>query len=339
MTVPDSPAPQRDRQQSLRIGVLGASRIAEQAIVGPANELGHRLVAVAARDRGRAESFAEKYGVERVLDSYDEVINDPEVDAIYNPLANSLHAPWNLAAIAAGKPVLTEKPFASNRIEASEVAAAAAAAGVTVLEGFHYLFHPVTRRVLELSKDGTLGELRHVEVLMTMPAPGADDPRWSLELAGGALMDLGCYGLHVMRMFGELSGGAPEITGASAEQRTSGIDESCDVELSFPGGATGHATHSMVADEFRFTICAIGSAGDALVHDFIKPNDDDRLTVRTPAGTRVEKLGNRASYTYQLEAFAAHVLHGAALPIGNADAVQNMTYVDAAYRAAGMEPR
>ena len=104
---------------SLRIGVLGASRIADLAIVGPAQQLGHRLVAVAARDRGRAELFAEKHGVERVLGSYAEVIADPEVNAIYNPLANSLHAPWNLAAIEAGKPVLTEKPFARNRSEAA----------------------------------------------------------------------------------------------------------------------------------------------------------------------------------------------------------------------------
>src|SRR5258708_32708259 len=90
---------------SLRIGVLGASRIAELAIVGPAHELGHRLVAVAARDPHRATLFAEKHGVERVLASYDEVVNDPEVDVVYNPLANSLHAPWNLAAVAAGKHV------------------------------------------------------------------------------------------------------------------------------------------------------------------------------------------------------------------------------------------
>src|ERR1700754_143317 len=144
---------------SLRIGVLGASRIADLAIVGPAQQLGHRLVAVAARNRSRAELFAEKHGVERVLDSYAAVIADPEVDAIYNPLANSLHARWNLAAIAAGKPVLTEKPFARNRSEAQEVARTAQAAGVTVVEGFHYLYHPVTRRALELATDGTIGEM------------------------------------------------------------------------------------------------------------------------------------------------------------------------------------
>src|SRR5690349_14009939 len=167
---------------SLRIGVLGASRIAELAIVGPAHDLGHRLVAVAARDPHRAEVFAEKYGVERVVASYHELIDDPEVDVVYNPLANAFHAPWNLAAVAAGKPVLTEKPFARDRAEAQKVATAADAAGITVMEGFHYLFHPVIRRALELATDGTLGDLLHIEVRMAMPEPPDDDPRWSLEL-------------------------------------------------------------------------------------------------------------------------------------------------------------
>jgi predicted dehydrogenase len=328
---------------SLRIGVLGASRIAESAIIGPAAELGHRLVAVAARDRSRAEGFAEKYGVERVVDDYQAVIDDAQVDVVYNPLANSLHAPWNLAAIAAGKPVLSEKPFARDQSEARLVAEAADAAGVTVLEGFHYFFHPVTQRAFQLAGDGTLGEITHVEVRMAMPAPHDDDPRWSLELAGGALMDLGCYGLHVMRSLGRLGmpgiGGRPSIVRAHAEQRTPGVDAWCDVELGFPGGATGMSTHSMVSDHRSFHIRIVGTAGDLLVHDFIRPNQDDRLTINSPAGTVVERLGTRSSYTYQLEAFAAHVEHGTPLPFGTADAVANMGFIDDAYRVAGMQPR
>lgn len=324
---------------TLRIGILGASRIAENAIVGPAAELGHRLVAVAARDPQRAAVFADKYGVERVLGTYQEVVDDADVDVIYNPLANALHAPWNLAAIAAGKPVLSEKPFAENRERAAEVAAAADSAGVTVMEGFHYLFHPVTRRALELTGDGTLGELHRIEVQMTMPEPADTDPRWSLELAGGALMDLGCYGLHIMRTFGAHAGGAPRVRSATAVQRHPGVDESCDVELEFPNGATGTSRHTMVSDEYRFEFRVFGSSGDVLVHDFIKPNDDDRVTITTSAGTHVEQLSKRASYTYQLEAFAAHVEHGAPLPIGPADAVANMALIDDAYRAAGMAPR
>lgn len=319
---------------TLRIGILGASRIAEQAIVAPAQELGHRLVAVAARDPHRAEVFAEKYGVERALGSYADVVNDAEVDVIYNPLANALHAPWNLAAVAAGKPVLTEKPFARNRAEARRVAAAATAAGVTVMEGFHYLFHPATQRALHLVADRTLGDLLHVEARMAMPAPAADDPRWSLDLAGGALMDLGCYGLHVMRRLGR-----PAIVRAHAEQRDPDVDAWCDVQLAYPDGATGLSANSMVADEFSFTLRIVGTKGDVLVHNFVKPQEDDRVTVRTAEGTAVERLGTRASYTYQLEAFAAHVEHGAALPVDAADAVENMAYIDHAYRTAGMSVR
>lgn len=319
---------------SLRIGVLGASRIAELAIVGPAQQLGHRLVAVAARDRDRAKVFAENYGVERVLDSYADVVADPDVDVIYNPLANSLHAEWNLAAIEAGKPVLSEKPFARNHSEAQQVAEAALAAGVTVMEGFHYLFHPVTRRAFELSGDGTIGEVHHVEVRMAMPAPEPTDPRWSFEMAGGSLMDLGCYGLHIMRRLGH-----PSIIRAHAKERSPGVDEWCDVELAFPSGATGLSANTMVAPDYSFTLRIVGTKGDLLVHDFIKPNSDDRLTIRTQAGTRVEHHGTRTSYSYQLEAFASHVLSGTPLPIDVSDSAENMAFVDAAYRAARLTPR
>jgi predicted dehydrogenase len=212
-----------------------------------------------------------------------------------------------------------------------------------VLEGFHYYFHPVTQRAFELAADGSLGEITRVEVRMAMPTPDDGDPRWSLEMAGGALMDLGCYGLHIMRSLGRLGvpgvGGPPSITRAHAEQRTPGVDAECDVEVGFPGGATGLSANSMVAEDYSFTIRIVGTAGDALVHEFIKPHHDDRLTVTTPGGVTVEHLGTRPSYTHQLAAFTDHVQHGTSLPFGTADAVANMAMVDAAYRAAGMDPR
>lgn len=319
---------------SLRIGILGASRIAESAIVEPARELGHRLVAVAARDPLRAQLFADKYGVERVVPTYQDLVSDPEIDVVYNPLANALHAPWNLAAVAAGKPVLTEKPFARNREEAARVANTAVAEGITVMEGFHYLFHPVNQRALAIARDGTIGDLARIEVRMGMPAPQPDDPRWSLELAGGALMDLGCYALHLMRRFGE-----PAVVTATAVERSAGVDERFDAELVFPSGVTGSTTNSMVDAEYSFTLRLLGTRGEVFVHNFIKPRDDDRLTLTTEDGTTVEHHGTRASYTYQLEAFAAHVQRGKALPLDVEDAVANMALIDDAYRSAGMQPR
>jgi len=323
---------------TLRIGVLGASRIAELAIVRPAAELGHRLVGVAARDPRRAELFARKYGVERVFGSYEELLADPEVDVVYNPLANALHGPWNIAAVRAGKPVLAEKPYARNGVEAREVAAAAEATGVPVVEAFHYLYHPVTRRLLELIGSGELGDLRRLEVRMLMPAPADDDPRWSLELAGGALMDLGCYGLHLVRTVGALIGAEPQIVGARAVERHPGVDATCTIDLLL-GGATARSVNAMLADDYHFSARAVGTRGEALVHNFIKPHEDDQVTVRTEAGERVERLGQRMSYTYQLEAFTAHVTTGAPLPVDGADAVANMALIDDAYRAAGLSPR
>ncbi|GAC66703.1 Gfo/Idh/MocA family protein [Gordonia soli] len=329
-----------DRPAPLRIGILGASRIAESAIVGPAEELGHRLVAVAARDRGRATAFADKYGVERVLDSYADIVADPEVDVVYNPLANSLHAPWNLAAIRAGKPVLTEKPFSRNVTEALEVRDAAAAADVPVLEAFHYLFHPLVARTSELLAAGTIGAIRNIDVVMDMPTPGPDDPRWSYELAGGSVMDLGCYGLHVFRTLGRFCGGAPEIGYASAVLRGIDVDESSVIDVTYPGGATGHNTNSMVGTEFEFTVRIVGDGGELFLHDFLAPGKDDRLSItRSDGSVVVEHLGTRSTYTYQLEAFAAAVQTGAVLPIGLDDAVENMRYIDAAYLAAGLPPR
>jgi predicted dehydrogenase len=323
----------------LRIGVLGASRIAELAIIYPAATLGHRVVAVAARDRGRAETFARSYGVERVVDCYADLVADPEVEVVYNPLANAFHAPWNLAAIQAGKAVLAEKPFARNATEAEVVREAAHRRGTVVMEGFHYLFHPIIKRMFGLLADGTLGTLQRVEVVMKMPEPKPDDARWNLQLAGGCVMDLGCYGLHVHRQLAGFAGGDPTIVSARGTERSPGVDESFDIDLAFPTGASGWITSSMTADRYEMTLRLVGQKGEAFAHDYLLQYGDDRIEITTDAAPTVEHLGTRSTYTYQLQAFADHLQHGAALPLGVDDAVTNMHYIDTAYTAAGMSPR
>ncbi|MDC2954016.1 Gfo/Idh/MocA family oxidoreductase [Streptomyces gilvifuscus] len=328
-------------REPLRIGVLGAARITERALVDPARAAGHRLVAVAARDRSRAEAFAAEHGVERVVGSYADLLADPEVEAVYNPLANGLHGPWNLAALAAGKHVLTEKPSASNAEEAAEVREAAAKAGTVFMEGFHYLFHPVTRRLHELLDSGELGDLRRVETLVAIPAPEDTDPRWSLPLAGGAVMDLGCYSLHAQRMLAPWAGGAPRLVSARGGERAGapGVDEWLDAELAFPGGATGSARCHMAYDELEMSCRIIGTEGEASAPNFVLPHLDDRVVVRTAEGERTEHLGTRSSYSYQLEAFAARVREGTPVPLDADDAVATMTLIDECYRAAGFAPR
>ncbi|MEX1656827.1 Gfo/Idh/MocA family oxidoreductase [Streptomyces pseudovenezuelae] len=327
--------------EPLRIGVLGAARISASSLIGPARATGHRVVAVAARDRARAEAYAAEHGVERVAGSYAELIADPEVQVVYNPLANGLHGPWNLAALAAGKHVLSEKPSASNAEEAAEVREAAAKAGTVFMEAFHYLFHPVTRRLHEVLASGEIGELRHVETMVAIQAPAASDPRWSLPLAGGAVMDLGCYSLHALRVLAPWAGGAPRLVSARGGERAGapGVDEWLDADLAFPGGATGSARCHMAYDRLEMSCRIIGSRGEVLAPNFVLPHTDDRVVVRTADGERTERLGTRSSYTYQLEAFADRVRGGAPLPLDPDDAVSTMTLIDTAYRAAGFEPR
>ena len=337
----DAPAPS---PAPLRIGVLGAARITEEALTDPARRTGHRLVAVAARDRGRAEHLAARAGVERVLGSYEEVLADPEVEVVYDPTPNALHGTWNLAAARAGTHVLTEKPAAACAADARAVAGAAAAAGVHVVEAFHHLHHPVHRRLLELLGSGELGDLQRVEVDVLVPAPADEDPRWSLELGGGALMDLGCYGLRTLRALAPLVGGEPVVTGARAVEHPSnpGVDAELVADLAMPSGATAVVRSLMGGHEVRFSARLVGSRGEALAPDFIKPQQDDRVVVRTDGGERTEHLGTRPSYDFQLDALA-RLLRGDAAPddpdLGADDAVATMELVDACYEAAGLGAR
>jgi predicted dehydrogenase len=296
---------------------------------------------VAARDRRRAEAFAAEHGVERTSESYAAVLADPEVEVVYNPLPNALHGPWNLAAVQAGKHVLSEKPFSSTAEEAAEVRDAARKAGVTVVEGFHYLFHPVMQRLFALLDAGELGELQHVNAIIAMPPPDDGDLRWSFDLAGGALMDLGCYGLHASRALGRWAGGEPELVDARARERAGapGVDEWLEADLRFPSGATGTVRCSMVHPKREMTLHVEGTRGEATIHDFVEPPKDDRLVIRTEAGETTEHLGTRSSYTYQLEAFIDALRGGPAMPTGLDDAVATAELIDRCYGAAGLPLR
>jgi predicted dehydrogenase len=203
------------------------------------------------------------------------------------------------------------------------------------------LFHPVTERLHELLDSGELGDLMRVEVVMTTPPPPADDVRWSLPLAGGALMDLGCYGLHAHRMLAPWADGEPALVAARGAERAGNpdVDEWLDVDLEYPSGATGSARCNMAGAVVQMSCRIVGSRGVATAANFVLPHLDDRVLVSTPAGDRVEQLGTRPSYVYQLEAFTARLRDDQPLPIDADDAVTSMELIDECYRAAGFEPR
>src|SRR5689334_25050363 len=168
---------------TVRIGILGAARIAPAAAIKPARAVGEATIgAVAARDRSRADAFASKHGIPRVHASYADLVADPDLDAIYNPLPNGLHAEWTIAALEAGKHVLCEKPFTANAKEAEDVAAVASRTGLVVMEAFHYRYHPLAHRMREIVDSGELGTTRHVEAALCFPLPKFSDIRYQYDL-------------------------------------------------------------------------------------------------------------------------------------------------------------
>src|SRR5271170_3623013 len=266
----------------IRFGILGAARIAPDALVKAAQNVpAAEVVAVAARDPKRAREFATANGIPRVLASYDDLVNDPELDVIYNPLPNSLHCEWSIAALRAGKHVLCEKPLASNALEAEQMTKVAAETGKILGEAFHYRYHPLADRVRALIGDGTLGRLVHVEGNFSVPIPETNI-RFDWSLAGGATMDLGCYPLHMIRYF---SGLMPRVIRAKAETGPRNIDIAMDVDIELQGGATAKMTCAMKKDSpLMASFTARGDRGELRVINPIAPQRGHQLTVKTASG-------------------------------------------------------
>jgi predicted dehydrogenase len=325
---------------AMRIGILGAARIAPSALVKPARAVeGVEVAAVAARDRRRAEAFAARYGIATVHDSYPDVLADASLDAVYIPLPNGLHAEWMLAAIKAGKHVLCEKPFTSNAAQARAVAAAADGSGLVVMEAFHYRYHPLARRMHEIAHGGELGRIERVETAMCFPLPRFSDIRYDFDLAGGALMDAGCYAVHCLRL---LSPGEPTVAAAKARTmpRDRRIDRAMTAVFRLPGGGTGLARASMWSSTLlRIRARVVGEHGTMTVNNFVVPQLPSRFTVTAQGRRRRERFGGEATYVHQLRAFHGAVEGAATNLTPPSDSVATMTLVDDIYRAAGLPVR
>ncbi len=322
----------------LRIGVLGAARITPVALVKPARRTGRALVtAVAARDRTRAEEFARKHEIPRVLGSYAELVNDPDIDAVYNPLPNGLHGHWTIAALGAGKHVLCEKPFTANADEARAVAEADNGnPGLVVMEAFHYQYHPLAKRLVEIVRSGELGNISKVDVAFSAPLWKKGDIRYRLALAGGATMDMGCYPISLLRLVAP----GPRVISAEAKLSSPGVDRAMDAHFSLTDGGSAHIGCSMFSSSvLRLHAEITGDNGKISVFNPFSPQYGHRMKVTTSLGTRKERFSRKPSYDFQLEAFAAAVEDGASFPTTAADAIRTMELIDAIYTAAGLPVR
>ncbi|MEX1287677.1 MAG: Gfo/Idh/MocA family oxidoreductase [Acidimicrobiia bacterium] len=327
---------------TIRLGILAASRIARSAVVEAAPLVeGVEVEAIGARDPGRARAAAERWDIPLAVGSYAELVAADTVDAVYIGTPASLHRPWAIAAIAAGKHVLCEKPFAANAEDAGRIAEAARGGDRVVMEAYHWRYHPMAGQVRGVLASGVLGEVTRIEAAFEI-ADGhipRTDIRWDLALGGGSTMDLGCYPIQWARF---AAGADPEVVRAEAVCPVPGIDGSLTAELRWPSGATGRITSSMIADGEGATswLRVTGTAGHLLATNPLAPqNGGARLVVETDDETTAITVDPSSTYVHQLAAFRDAIVDGAPFPTTADDGVLTMGIIDACYRAAGLAPR
>jgi predicted dehydrogenase len=270
-------------------------------------------VGLASRDPGRARELAERHGVARVHSGYEELLADPDVEAVYLPLANSLHRPWAVRALEAGKHVLCEKPLALGAGEAREMAAAAEVSGRLLMEALMYRFHPRMRRLRE-----ECGDLRYLHASFAFPLDAPGNYRLLPEMGGGALLDVGSYTISAARWFL----GEPESVQARArldpvgERR--GVDMSVTALLGFAGGVTAATWASFAAPEHQELLLITGTGQRRVEQPFTAWRDPDD------------------PYQLMVEAFADAALRGDPAPHPLRDSIANLEVIDAVRGAAGL---
>lgn len=331
---------------AIRIGVLGAARISPKAVVFPAQKIPEiEIAAVAARSVERAEQFAHRHNIPTVHTGYDDLINDPTLDVIYNPLPNHLHGAWTVAALRAGKHVLCEKPFAANAEEAQAIAKTAAETGRVVMEAFHYRYHPVFIRALEIIAQGELGPLQRLEADFCTPLLRPRDIRYRYDLAGGALMDLGCYTVHMLRT---LAGDEPTVVDARARCFTPSVDRRMDAELVFNASPHSRAGATVTARTscslfsstlLRVMLVAQCEHGELRLLNPVLPHLFHRLRVRVGSEWRTERFSGPTTYAHQMRVFVQALQTGTPPPTDAHDGTANMRVLDAIYRRAGLPLR
>jgi predicted dehydrogenase len=265
-----------------------------------------RLVSIAARDARRARVMAEQHGIERCVETYDALLQDPDVEAVYISLVNSLHREWTLRALGAGKHVLCEKPLAVNAAQAEEMAGAAEAAGRLLMEALMYRFHP---RLRELA--ASVPDAHHVHAVFGFPLQAPGNYRLDPGLGGGALLDVGTYTVSAARwLLGE-----PQEVAAVAHRGASGVDMSVSVLLGFASGAQAMLHASFESPEVQELVVLTGDRVIRLEQPFTAWQD--------PADP----------YQLMVEAFAAAALAGGRAPLPPAESIANLRVLD---RIAGL---
>ena len=322
----------------VRWGVLSTAKIGIDKVI-PATAAAERceVVAIASRDLGRARAAASELGIPRAFGSYEDLLADPDVDAVYNPLPNHLHAEWTIAAARSGKHVLCEKPLATTSADAERMIQACEAEGVLLMEAFMYRLHPTWEAVTSLVASGRIGELKTVQSWFSYFNDDPGDIRNLVETGGGALYDIGCYCVNLSRM---LFGAEPERVGGSVlrdpvmgiDVLTSGILDFGDVVATFTCSTRAepdqrvhiYGTEGRISLEIPFNI-----PWDRPTRVFVTAGGDPPVRPETEVLT----FDPANEYSIQAERFAAAALDGGPVPIPPSDAVDNLRVIEELFRA------
>ena len=322
----------------LRVGVLGAARITPTALVKPARRTGRAtVVAVAARDQSRAEEFARKHEIPRVLGGYAELVNDPDIDAVYNPLPNGLHGYWTIAALESRQARPVREAVHRQRRRGPGRGGGLQRQPRPGRHGGLPLPVPPARQAPGGDRPlGGAGQHPKVDVAFSAPLWKKGDVRYQLALAGGATMDMGCYPVSLLRL---LTPG-PRVISAEAKLSSPGVDRAMDAHFSLPDGGSAHIGCSMFSSSvLRLHAEVTGDNGSISVFNPFSPQYGHRMKVTTSLGTRKERFSRKPTYDFQLEAFVAAVEDGTSFPTTAADAIRTMELIDAIYTAAGLPMR
>lgn len=314
---------------TIRWGILSTARIGRKLIRGIGMSTDSCVQAVASREWTRANEFAKECGVPRAFGSYEDMLRSGEVNAVYNPLPNSMHAEWTIRALEHGIPVLCEKPFTMNADEARQVAELAEQKRLPVAEGFMYRFHPIYDRIRSIIDEGRIGNVMAIRSAFTFRLANRNNIRWSLELGGGALMDIGCYCVNLARLITR-----SEPIRVAAIERRDGVDGTMIGVLEFPNQVLAHfecsfEQHGRSFAEIEGTDGVIilpkpWFPGEQTADFFVRYED------------REERVSMQGADTYRLEVedFARACVTRRPPRWGVDDAIANMAAIDALYRSA-----
>ena len=324
--------------RKVKWGVLGVAKIAIEKVI-PAMQQGEasHIAAIASRDLGKARAAANKLGIERAFGSYEALLADGEIEAIYNPLPNELHVPWTLRALAAGKHVLCEKPIALDAEEARALIEARDGIGKLVAEAFMVRCHPQWRRAKELAGTGAVGELRAIQTFFSYRLLDPENVR-NRPPGGGGLYDIGCYAILSARY---IFGAEPTRVVATIDHDPNfRTDRLAGAILEFPGGR--HSTFTIgtqMSAHQRVTI--VGEAGriEIMIPFNAPPDRPTEIAIDTGAdlfggGRRVEQFAICDQYTLQGDAFSRAIINATPLEFPIEDAILNMRVIDALFRSA-----